>query len=222
MSQYEYIFTRADIFSLNLSVSFLSLSVCLFTHVFPWFAYSSLFRRTKYLLNLRAFLFKQMNLSFPANLPSFFPANINSYFSVNIPYVPSFFNQYMYVLFPSSPSLKASFANFFLISLKPNSFHYFLVMSKTKGQTFRYRFGNENKTFWYRSRISLIENRLFRFSLESALLGQIERISFDNTNSGDNSIVFCFIPIRYRNVYITFVNRLLLYCFDITAHPSVD
>ncbi len=31
-------------------------------------------------------------------------------------------------------------------------------MSKTKVQTFRYRFGNETKTFWYRSRICLFEN----------------------------------------------------------------
>ncbi len=45
------------------------------------------------------------------------------------------------------------------------------VMSKTEGQTFRYRFGNETKTFWYRSRIP---NRLFRFGPESALLDQIE------------------------------------------------
>jgi hypothetical protein len=28
---------------------------------------------------------------------------------------------------------------------------------------FRYRFGNETKTFWYRSRICLVENRLLRF-----------------------------------------------------------
>ncbi len=31
-------------------------------------------------------------------------------------------------------------------------------------------FGNETKTFWYCSRISLIENRLFPFGPESALL----------------------------------------------------
>jgi hypothetical protein len=69
-----------------------------------------------------------------------------------------------------------------------------LGMSKTKGQTFRYRFGNETKTFWYRYQISLVENRLFPFSIcpESALLGKIERISFDKTNSGKNSIVFLF------------------------------
>jgi len=30
------------------------------------------------------------------------------------------------------------------------------AMSKTKAQTFRYRFGNETKTFWYLSRISLV------------------------------------------------------------------
>ncbi len=59
-----------------------------------------------------------------------------------------------------------------------------VVMSKTKGQTFRYRFGNETKTFWYRSRICLVENRLFRFSSESALLDQIEMISFDGADSG--------------------------------------
>jgi hypothetical protein len=90
-------------------------------------------------------------------------------------------------------------------------------MSKTKGQTFRYRFGNETKTFWYRSRISLIENRLFLFGPESAHLGEIERIPFDMTNSGTNSIVICFIPIRYWDVCGTFVDRLLLYCFDITT-----
>jgi hypothetical protein len=36
-----------------------------------------------------------------------------------------------------------------------------VVMSKTKGETFRYRFENETKTFWNRSRICLVENRLF-------------------------------------------------------------
>jgi hypothetical protein len=50
-----------------------------------------------------------------------------------------------------------------------------------KGQTFRHRFGNETKTFWYRSRIwiCLVENRLFRFGPESVLLEQIDMISFD-------------------------------------------
>ncbi len=61
-----------------------------------------------------------------------------------------------------------------------------LVISKTKGQTF----GSETKMFWYRSQISLVENRLFQFCPESALLGKIERISFDKTNLGKNSIVF--------------------------------
>jgi hypothetical protein len=86
-------------------------------------------------------------------------------------------------------------------------------MSKTEGQTFRDRFGNETKTFWYRSRISLIESRLFRFCPVSALLDQIERISFDGTNSGTNSFVFCFIPIRHRNVCETFAERLWNVCF---------
>ncbi len=88
-------------------------------------------------------------------------------------------------------------------------------MSKTKGRTFRYRFGNETKTFWYRSRICLIENRLLRFGPESALLDQIEKISFDKTNSRTKSNMFCFHScIRYRNVCETFVKRLFLYCIE--------
>jgi hypothetical protein len=62
-------------------------------------------------------------------------------------------------------------------------------MSKTKGQTFLYRFGNKTKTFSYRSRICLVENRLFRFSPESALLDQIEMISLDWADSGTTSDV---------------------------------
>ncbi len=46
-------------------------------------------------------------------------------------------------------------------------------------------FGNE--TFWYRSWICLIENRLFGFGPELALLDQIEVIFFDRTNSETNS-----------------------------------
>ena len=52
-----------------------------------------------------------------------------------------------------------------------------LVMLKTKGQTFRYRFWNETKTLRYRFRICLIENRLFRFGPESTLLDLIGMIS---------------------------------------------
>jgi hypothetical protein len=36
-----------------------------------------------------------------------------------------------------------------------------LVMSKTKGQTFRYRFGNETKTFWYRSEFLKLQTEFF-------------------------------------------------------------
>jgi hypothetical protein len=61
------------------------------------------------------------------------------------------------------------------------------VMPKMKGQTFQYRFGNETKTFLYCSRICLVENRLFRFGPESALLDKIEMISFDGADSGTNS-----------------------------------
>jgi hypothetical protein len=66
---------------------------------------------------------------------------------------------------------------------------FLIVISKTEGQTFRYRFGNETKTFWYRSRSCLVENRLFRSGLESALLDQIEMCSFDGADSGTNSDV---------------------------------
>jgi hypothetical protein len=62
-------------------------------------------------------------------------------------------------------------------------------MLKTKGQTFRYRFGNETKTFWYCSRICLFETKLFRFCPESALLDQLVMLSFDMTYSGTNSNV---------------------------------
>jgi hypothetical protein len=63
-------------------------------------------------------------------------------------------------------------------------------MSKTKGQTFRYRFGNETKTFWYRSQIFLVENRLFRFGPESVLLDQIDMISFDGAGLGTKTLSF--------------------------------
>jgi hypothetical protein len=86
-------------------------------------------------------------------------------------------------------------------------------MSKTKGQTFRYRFGNETKTLWYRSRICLIENRLFRFGPESALLDQIEMTSFDKTRQiRERTQTFWFhsykISERLWNGYGTFVPLL--------------
>ncbi len=73
-------------------------------------------------------------------------------------------------------------------------------MSKTKGQTFRYPFGNETKTFWYRSQICLVDNRLFRFSPEYALLDQIEMISFDVADSGTNSDIMVSFLLDGRNV----------------------
>jgi hypothetical protein len=73
--------------------------------------------------------------------------------------------------------------------------------------------------FRYCSRIYLIENRLFRFGPESALLGQIERISFKKTNSGKNSIVFVSFLLDIG----TFVERLWnVYCFDITSTKQVS
>jgi hypothetical protein len=108
-------------------------------------------------------------------------------------------------------------------------------MSKTKGQTFRYRYGNDTKTFWYRSRIRLVENRLFRFGPESALLEHIEMISFDGADSETNSDIMVSFLLdvgtfverlwnvcgtfveRLWNVCGTFVERVFLYCFDITT-----
>jgi hypothetical protein len=68
--------------------------------------------------------------------------------------------------------------------------------------------------FWYRSRICLLENILFRFCPESALLDQIEIISFDGADSGANSdILVSFLLVLDGR---TFVEHLFLYCFDIT------
>ncbi len=47
------------------------------------------------------------------------------------------------------------------------------------------------------------------------------RIFFDNTNSEKDSIVFCFIPIRYRNVCGTFEERLRNVCsFTVLTSPD--
>jgi hypothetical protein len=83
-----------------------------------------------------------------------------------------------------------------------------LVMLKTKGQTFRYRFWNETKTLRYRFRICPVENRLFRFGPESALLDQIEMISLDTTNSETNSNVLVLFLLDNG----TFVERLWNVC----------
>jgi hypothetical protein len=92
-----------------------------------------------------------------------------------------------------------------------------------KGETFRYRFGNETKTFWYSSRSCLVENRLFRSGLESALLDQLEMCSFDEADSGTNSdgLASFMLDVRMFVECGLFAERLLLYCFDITQ-PSVS
>ncbi len=92
-----------------------------------------------------------------------------------------------------------------------------LFMSKTKGQTIRYYFGNETKMFWYRSPIRLVKNRWFWFGPESALLDQIEMWSFDGADSGTNSDVLVSFLFDGQNVCVTFVERLLLYFFDINS-----
>jgi hypothetical protein len=103
-------------------------------------------------------------------------------------------------------------------------------MSKSTGQTYRYRFENETKTFWYRSRISL-ENILFRFGQESAFLDKIEMIYFDKTNSGMNSIFFvsflldilCTLESTYSTVlrvFCCFRSEVLLDLFMLIFHRS--
>jgi hypothetical protein len=77
-------------------------------------------------------------------------------------------------------------------------------MSKTKGQTFRHRFGNETKTFWYRSRICLVENRLFRFGPDLN-----RNVLFRWGRFGNKLRRFGFIPVRCRNVCGMFLERLL-------------
>ncbi len=64
---------------------------------------------------------------------------------------------------------------------------------------------------WFR--ICIAENLLFLFSPESALLSQIEMCSFDGSDSGTNSGVLVSFLLDFG----TFVERLLLYCFDITS-----
>ncbi len=66
-----------------------------------------------------------------------------------------------------------------LYTVCKSSLAYVLAQSKTKGQTVRYRFKNETKTFWYHFRICLVENRLLKFGPESALLDKVEISSLD-------------------------------------------
>ncbi len=82
-------------------------------------------------------------------------------------------------------------------------------MSKTKGQTFRYRFGNETKTFWYHYRICLLENRLFRFGPKSVLLDQIDNDLFRWGRFGNyNSDILVSFLLEVG----TFVERLWNVC----------
>jgi hypothetical protein len=74
----------------------------------------------------------------------------------------------------------------------------------------------KQKTFWCRSRICLLENRLLRYVPESALLDQIEIISFDAADSSTNSD----IRVSFLLASGTFVERLFLYCFDITTRKN--
>jgi hypothetical protein len=67
-------------------------------------------------------------------------------------------------------------------------------------------FGNETKTFWYRSRICFVDNRLYLFGPESAFLDQIEMCPFDGADSGTNSDVLVSFLLDVG----TLVERLLL------------
>ncbi len=80
-------------------------------------------------------------------------------------------------------------------------------MSKTKGRS-DIILETKLKTFWYRSQNCLIENRLFRFGPESALLDLIEMIFFDGADSGTNSALPGMVSFLLD--VITFVERLFL------------
>jgi hypothetical protein len=82
-------------------------------------------------------------------------------------------------------------------------------MSKKKGQMFRYRFGNETKTFWYHSWICLVVNRLFQFGPESSVMDQIEMCSFDGADLGANSDVLVSFLLDVG----TFMEHLWNVCF---------
>jgi hypothetical protein len=106
---------------------------------------------------------------------------------------------------------KKKFSNTFSFQVSGNGLHYslyYVVMSKTEGQTFRYRFGNETKTFWYRSRICLVENRLFWFGPESVRTKSPNDL-FRWGRLENELRRFGFIPVRCRNVCGTFVPLLL-------------
>jgi hypothetical protein len=55
-------------------------------------------------------------------------------------------------------------------------------MSKMTGQTFRYCFGNETKTFWYCSRICLVKNR-------NSLVGEGVGGGTPNSDDGTDTVV---------------------------------
>ncbi len=68
------------------------------------------------------------------------------------------------------------------------------------------------KRFGIVPKFVLLRNRLFRFDPEPALLDQIEIIFFNGADSGMNSDIMVSFLLDVR----TFVERLFLYCFDIT------
>ncbi len=83
------------------------------------------------------------------------------------------------------------------------------LISNVKNE--RTKVPNETKTFWYRSKISLIDNRLFQFGPESAHLDKIEMISFDKNSGKNSNVLVSFLYIG------TFVGRLFHYFFDNTC-----
>jgi hypothetical protein len=87
---------------------------------------------------------------------------------------------------------------------------------KTKGLTFRYLFGNETKTFWYRSRIFLVDNGLFWSRICSP--GPIRNDLFRWGRFGNELRCYGFIPVRCRNVCGTFVERLFLSVLTLLKH----
>jgi hypothetical protein len=61
----------------------------------------------------------------------------------------------------------------------------------------------------------VLRTDFFHFGPESALLDQIEIISFDGADSETNVLVSLLLDVG------TFVKRLFLYCFDITSKEMI-
>jgi hypothetical protein len=71
------------------------------------------------------------------------------------------------------------------------------------------KFGHIPEMFWYRSRICLVDNRLFHFGIESVLLDKIEMISFNVADSGFLLDVGTFVKSLWNICSFTVLTLLL-------------